>query len=120
MKPVQQMFLAVRQALARLLRPIRRLFGVLAQSIAQRDQLFELKEQTRRLGTASVESATYMSQELRGVEKKVSAVDERLSRLEKELSELRLLLEGRQRSGAEESSESAERPDEVTAGPSSS
>jgi predicted nucleic acid-binding Zn-ribbon protein len=120
MKQLQQIFLAVRQALARLLKPIRRLLGVLAQSIAQRDQLFELKEQTRRLGAASVESATYMTDELRGVEKKVSAIDERLSRLEKELTELRQLLEGGQRSGAEESSESSERRDEVIAGPPSS
>jgi hypothetical protein len=64
---------------------LRGLIGNLIQ-FTQRSQLEELGDQTRRLGSASVESATYVSGELR-------ALDQRLSRIEAELADLRGLLE---------------------------
>ena len=68
----------------------------------------ELSEQTHRLGSASVESVTYVGKELR-------AMDERLSRIEAELESLRGLLE---ESGGDRA-KSAERPDTVASGPTS-
>jgi len=85
---------------------VRRLIGNLIQ-FAQRNQLEELGEQTRRLGSATVESTTYVSGELR-------ALDERLSRVEEELGTLRRLLEDRQQ---DEPAEAEARPDRVASGP---
>jgi fructose-1,6-bisphosphatase/inositol monophosphatase family enzyme len=83
---------------------LRALIGNLIQ-FAQRSQLEELGDQTRRLGSASVESATYVSGELR-------ALDERLSRIEDELATLRGILE----EGAAPI-ESAKRPARVASAP---
>jgi hypothetical protein len=107
MKTADNTLSQIKQALLAVVTRLRRLIGVLAQSIVQRDQLFELKEETRRLGAASVESATYASDELR-------ALEQRLAKIEAELAELRNLLQGQQRPG---SSSPSERPDEVVAGP---
>jgi hypothetical protein len=96
---------AVKQAFSALFSRIRRTLGAFLQ-FWQRDQLEELSEQTHRLGSASVESVTYVGKELR-------AMDERLSRIEGELEALRRLLEKR------DSAEPAERPDTVASGPTS-
>ena len=50
------------------------------------DQLGDIKRQTQRLGSASVESATYLGSEVR-------ALDQRLEAIEGELAALRELLE---------------------------
>jgi fructose-1,6-bisphosphatase/inositol monophosphatase family enzyme len=84
---------------------LRRLIGNLLK-FAQRDQLEELGDQTRRLGSATVESVTFVSGELR-------ALDERLSRIEEELASLRRLMVEKQ----DEPEESESRPDRVTSGP---
>jgi fructose-1,6-bisphosphatase/inositol monophosphatase family enzyme len=86
---------------------LRRLIGNLLK-FAQRDQLEELGDQTRRLGSASVESAIYVQGELQ-------ALDKRLSRIEDELAALHRFLE----ESRVPSPESAERPDDVVAGPPS-
>jgi hypothetical protein len=88
---------------------VRRALGILMQR-AQRDQLYELSHQTRVLASSSVEAVTYVGGELQ-------ALDERLSSVEKELAELRRILEHRQRAGGAEPSESPERRDEVPSGP---
>ncbi|MGZ5362547.1 MAG: hypothetical protein ACXWF3_13205 [Solirubrobacterales bacterium] len=67
---------------------LRRIVGALLQ-LAQRNEIVELGEQTRRLGSASIESATYVSGELQ-------AVEARLASVEQELAALRKLLEERQ------------------------
>jgi len=85
---------------------LRRLFGNLIQ-FAQHSQLEELGDQARRLGSATVESTTFVSGELR-------ALEERLSSIEEELATLRRLLEDRQQG---ESGEAEERPDRVASGP---
>jgi hypothetical protein len=87
----------------------RRALGILMQR-AQRDQLYELSHQTQGLRSASVEAVTYVGGELH-------ALDERLSRVEKELAELRRLLERQQRPENSDPSESSQRHDEVASGP---
>ena len=84
---------------------MRRVLGSIYQ-IVFRDRLRDIDEQTDRLGSASVESVTYLGSEVR-------ALDQRLAAIEGELAALRELLERR-----EGSPESAEDPDEVPAGPS--
>jgi hypothetical protein len=54
-----------------------------------KDEIGDLSRQTQRLGSASVESVTYVGSELRGV-------DERLARIEAELAALRAMLEARE------------------------
>jgi hypothetical protein len=78
---VKRALLSVKNLIAKLLHGLRRLAGAFVQ-FAQRDQLVELSDQTRRLGAASVESSTYVSGELQ-------ALDERLSKIEEELAALR-------------------------------
>jgi len=85
---------------------LRRLIGNLIK-FAQRDQLEELGDQTRRLGSATVESVTFVSGELRSVE-------ERLSKIEEELASLRRLLEEREQ---DEPGEADARPDRIASGP---
>jgi len=79
----------IRGALRKLGRIIRAMISIPVQVIAQRDVLSVIREETRRLGAAAVESATYAEVELR-------AVSERLDRLERELGELRQALEERE------------------------
>jgi hypothetical protein len=54
--------------------------------LVQRDELQELSRETQRLGSASAESVTHVGIELR-------SIDERLRRLEEDVSALRRLLE---------------------------
>jgi hypothetical protein len=64
---------------------LRRVLG-LVYSVLQRDSLTSLRIETEQLGSAAVESASYVGTELR-------AIDERLTRLEEELGTVRRLLE---------------------------
>jgi hypothetical protein len=79
--------LAVRRILSILLARIRKLIGTLLQAV-QGNQLDRIEHETRRLGSASVESVTYIGKELQ-------ALSERLSRVEEELSAVRRLLDQR-------------------------
>jgi predicted nuclease with TOPRIM domain len=97
--------LALRRALVAILGAVRRVLASIFQ-IVFRDRLRDIDEKTDRLGSASVESVTYLGSEVR-------ALDQRLAKIEGELSALRELLESR-----EGSPESAEDPGEVPAGPS--
>ena len=76
---------------------VRRVLASIFQ-IVFRDRLRDIDEKTDRLGSASVESVTYLGSEVR-------ALDQRLARIEGELAALRELLESR-----EGSPESAEDP----------
>jgi hypothetical protein len=100
---VKRALSSVKRLLARLFHGIRRVAGTFVQ-FAQRDQLYELKEQTRRLGSASVEASVYTHGELK-------ALEERLAGIERELAALRRAIELEQAA----SPESAERPDDVVA-----
>jgi hypothetical protein len=100
---------AAKRLILVLLARVRRALGILMQR-AQRDQLYELSHQTRGLASASVEAVTHVGGELH-------ALDERLSRVEKQLAELRELLESQQRPGNSDPSESSQRHDEVASGP---
>jgi hypothetical protein len=64
---------------------LKRLLGGVLQ-LTLHDQLGDISRQTQRLGSASVESSTYLANELR-------ALDERLSRIEAELESLRAAVE---------------------------
>lgn len=66
---------------------LRRALG-LAYSILLRDSLTRLRLETEQLGSAAVESASYVGAELR-------SIDERVARLEEELAAIRELLEQR-------------------------
>ena len=100
--PVRRVSLAVKRLLSILISRMRRAFGGLLQ-LTLHDQLGDLSRKTERLGSASVESVTYLGNELR-------AFDERLARIEAELAALRELLDR---------PESPERSDEVASGPRS-
>jgi hypothetical protein len=78
---------------------MRRVAGSLFQIIFH-DQIGDLRRQTQRLGSASVESATYLGSEVR-------ALDERLAKIERELAALRELIE---REGADAGSDSSDLP----------
>jgi uncharacterized coiled-coil DUF342 family protein len=84
--PAQRAVLAVRRLLATVVSRLRRAFGGLL-TLLLHGQLRDLNRQTQRLGAASVESITYVGGELQ-------ALDERLSRIEKELAAVRAALEG--------------------------
>ena len=68
-----------------------------------RDQLGDISRQTERLGSASVESVTYLGSEVR-------SLDQRLAAIEEELAALRALLERGERTADEDSEEVAVRP----------
>jgi len=97
--------LALRRAVVAILGAVRRVLASIFQ-IVFKDRLRDIDEKTDRLGSASVESVTYLGSEVRGL-------DQRLARIEGELAALRGLLESR-----EGSPESAENPGGVPAGPS--
>jgi hypothetical protein len=59
------------------------------------DRLRDISQKTDRLGSASVESVTYLGGEVR-------ALDQRLARIEAELAALRDLLESREGTAAPE------------------
>jgi hypothetical protein len=84
--PAQRAVLAVRRRLATFVSRLRRAFGGVL-TLFFHGQLRDLNRQTQRLGAASVESITYVGGELQ-------ALDERLSRIEKELAAVRAALEG--------------------------
>jgi len=105
--PVRRVGLALKRLLSILVSRLRRVAGSLLQ-LTVHDQLGDLSRQTQRLGSASVESVTYLGTELR-------ALDERLSRIEDDLAARRELLD---RPGSSPS-ESPERSDDVRTGPRS-
>ena len=99
--------LAVRRLLSILVSRLRRAFGGVV-TLVLHDQIGDLSRQTQRLGSASVESVTYLGGELK-------ALDERLTRIEEELAAIRGALER----GAPAQGERVDAPDEVTSGPTS-
>jgi hypothetical protein len=96
---------ALRRGLAAILGAVRRVLASIFQ-IVFKDRLRDISQKTDRLGSASVESVTYLGNE-------VHALDRRLAAIERELAALRELLENREPSGG-----SSEDPDKVPAGPS--
>jgi hypothetical protein len=86
--PDQSAETAPRRSISNFLRKLRRLLGNLLQ-FAQRNQIEELGHETRRLGAATVETATHTGGELR-------VLGDRVSRIEEELAALRRLLEDQQ------------------------
>lgn len=94
--------LALQRALVTLLSWVRRVLGSVYQ-IVFRDQLGSINRQTERLGSAAVESATHLGTEVR-------ALGQRLDAIERELGALRELIEGRERSSAEDAEEVAAHP----------
>jgi hypothetical protein len=96
---------ALRRGVAAILGAVRRVLASVFQ-IVFNDRLRDLSQKTDRLGSASVESVTYLGSEVR-------ALEERLSRIERDLAAVRQLLESR-----EGSSGSAEDSEQVPARPS--
>ena len=88
--------LTLRGAVVAVLGSLRRILGSVYQ-VVFRDQLSSISRQTERLGSASVESVTYLGAEVR-------ALDQRLAAIEREPAALRALLERREAEpeGAEE------------------
>ena len=72
------------------------------------DQLADIRNQTERLGSASVESITYVGGEL-------NRLDERLTRIEEQLAALREIVDR----GSSSPAEPSEHAGEVTSGPRS-
>jgi len=103
--PDKRVARALRRGLAAILGAVRRVLASLFQ-IVFHDRLRDISQKTDRLGSASVESVTYLGGEVR-------ALEARLARIERELAGLRELLEGRERS-----SSSTEDPEEIPADPS--
>jgi hypothetical protein len=103
--PDKRVALALRRGLAAMLGAVRRVLASIFQ-IVFTDRLRDISQKTDRLGSASVESVTYLGSEVR-------ALDQRLANIERELAAVRELLESRERS-----SESTEAPEEIPAGPS--
>ena len=78
--PGERADFVVRRFLRRVLSRVRRAFGIAAQML-QRDELGELRHETRALGSASAESVSHVGAELR-------EINERLSRLERDVARL--------------------------------
>lgn len=94
---------ALRRALAGVLSALRRV-AASAFQIVFHDRLSDLQRQTQRLGSASVESNIHLGTEVR-------ALGERLDAIERELAELRALLERQGRAlPVEDSDEISARP----------
>jgi predicted nuclease with TOPRIM domain len=98
--PDNRLTLALRRGVVAILSAGRRVLASVFQTVFK-DRLRDISEKTDRLGSASVESVTYLGGEVR-------SLDQRLDRIERELASLRELLEARERS-----SESAEDPAEL-------
>jgi hypothetical protein len=96
---------ALRRGVAAILGAVRRVLASVFQVIFH-DRLRDISQKTDRLGSASVESVTYLGGEVR-------ALEARLTQIERELAAIRELLESRERASG-----SAEDPEEVPAGPS--
>jgi hypothetical protein len=92
--------LALRRGVVAILSAIRRVLASIFQVVFN-DRLRDISQKTDRLGSASVESVTHLGSEVR-------ALDQRLAKIEGELTALRELLERRGRT-----SESAEDPEEI-------
>jgi hypothetical protein len=105
--PARRAALALKRLFAILTSRLRRAFGSFV-TLVLHDQMGDLSRQTQRLSSATVESVTYVGGELRGLE-------ERLSAIEEELAAIRSLLERR----PGESGEPLEAPEEVAPGPPS-
>ncbi len=102
--PDNRQTVALRRGLAAVLAAVRRVLAAIFQLVFK-DRLQEISQKTDRLGSASVESVTYLGGEVR-------ALEARLTRIERELGALRELLESRERPPG-----SAEGPDRVAARP---
>ncbi|MFL5906853.1 MAG: hypothetical protein ACJ75Z_04555 [Solirubrobacterales bacterium] len=100
--------LAAKRLTSILVSRLRLMFGKLLQLVLH-DQLGDLSRQTQRLGSASVESVNYVGGEL-------SAIDERLTKIEKELAALRELID---RSNDTSSESLVGDADDVATGPRS-
>ena len=92
----------LQRAIVTVLSWVRRVLGSVFQ-IVFRDQIGNISRQTERLGSASVESVTYLGGEVR-------ALDQRLAAIERELAAVRAILERQERSAAEGAEEVAVRP----------
>jgi hypothetical protein len=77
---------AINRALHHLLFRLKQMLGMAAQA-AQRDQLRELTDETRVLGSASAESINHVGAELR-------EINGRISKLEREIERIANRLEG--------------------------
>jgi hypothetical protein len=93
--PYKRAVLALKRVVAAVLNLLRRIAGGIFQ-VLFRDQLGNISRQTERLGSASVESVTYLGGEVR-------SLDQRLAAIERELAEIRAILERREGSPAEDS-----------------
>ena len=83
--PENRLVMTAKRFLSIVASRLKRLLGGVLQ-LTLHDQLGDISRQTQRLGSASVESSTYLANELR-------ALDERLSRIEAELESLRAAVE---------------------------
>jgi hypothetical protein len=91
--PLQQRIVFALKRLIALVTGRARRFAGGMLGVVLKDEIGDLSRQTQRLGSASVESVTYVGSELRGV-------DERLARIEAELAALRAMLEAREGAAA--------------------
>jgi hypothetical protein len=103
--PDKRVASGLRRGLAAILAAVRRVLASIFQ-IVFNDRLRDISQKTDRIGSASVESVTYLGSEVR-------ALDQRLAKIERELAVVRELLERRERSSG-----STEDPEEIPAGPS--
>src|SRR5262245_29340151 len=83
--PENRLVMTAKRFLSIVASRLKRLLGGVLQ-LTLHDQLGDISRQTQRLGSASVESSSYLANELR-------ALDERLSRIEAELESLRAAVE---------------------------
>ncbi|HKH22934.1 MAG TPA: hypothetical protein VKA88_04875 [Solirubrobacterales bacterium] len=106
MTPSNRISVAIKRTLAIVVALFRRAFGTLMHLVVH-DQLADIRNQTERLGSASVESITYVGGEL-------NRLDERLTRIEADIAALREAVD--RGSGAAAESEPA---GEIAPGPRS-
>jgi hypothetical protein len=107
MTPSERISVSIKRTIAILVALFRRAFGT-AMHLVVHDQLADIRNQTERLGSASIESITYVGGEL-------NRLDERLTRIETELAAVREAVER-----GSSSSEQVERTDEIASGQHSS
>jgi hypothetical protein len=98
--------LALKRLLAILTSRLRRAFGSFV-TLVLHDQMGDLSRQTERLGSATVESVTYVGGELKALEARLSAIEE-------ELASIREMLEP-----SATDAESVEAPEKIASGPPS-
>jgi len=107
MTPSERISVTIKRTLAIVATLFRRGFGALMHLVVH-DQLADIRNQTERLGSASVESITYVGGEL-------NRLDERLTHIETELAALRDAIDR----GSSSSAKPTEPADEVASGPRS-